>query len=497
MGSHPTGTQPTDKLPEHLPGNPTGTQPVNAAGAAAGSQVAVQGTNSAAERTLTVIGLGYIGLPTAVAFASNGWHVIGVDVKPEVVAEVNRGKLPFVEAGLEELLQQVVADGSLVAQVEPEHTQVFIVSVPTPFRENHEADLSFIEAACQSIAPLLQGDELIVLESTSPPGTTELMADWIGAARPDLRVERGAREALPATGIATGGTSEAELGAATKAETAGEAAPSDDRPAVLFAHAPERVLPGRIVYEMTHNDRIVGGLSPRATQWAYEVYSSFCDGEISTTDARTAEMAKLTENSFRDVNIAFANELSLICEELGIDVWELIELANHHPRVNILQPGPGVGGHCISVDPWFIVAADRKNSRLIQTAREVNDSKPAWVVAKAAAALAQLPANQQQVAVLGLAFKPDVDDLRESPAIEIAEELCRQYPQAKFWAVEPNVSELPREFAGFDNVELVGLEEALAASSIVLLLVDHAPFKQVTLAQIDGKQVIDTRGTWR
>lgn len=428
-------------------------------------------SRGATDRTMSVIGLGYIGLPTAIAFAANGWQVFGVDVKADVVESVNRGKLPFVEEGLEELLQKVVADGSLVAQQAPPAAQVFIVAVPTPVLDTHEADLSFIRSACDSIAPLLRGGELIVLESTSPPGTTEMMAQWIEQARPDLRADRFGEQAKDTTG--------------------------DPRPLLYFAHVPERVLPGRMVYEMTQNDRIVGGLSQRATDWTVQVYSSFCRGEISVTDAKTAELAKLTENSFRDVNIAFANELSLICDKLGIDVWELIEIANHHPRVNILQPGPGVGGHCISVDPWFIVAADRKHSRLIQTARLVNDDKPNWVINQTSQAIETLVAEQKKVAVLGLSFKANVDDLRESPAIEITKRLCVEYPEVSFLAVEPNVSALPSQLCGLNNLKLSALAESLEESQIVLLLVDHRPFTQVQQQDLEGKIVIDTKGLWR
>lgn len=407
---------------------------------------------------LTVVGLGYIGLPTAVVFAQNGWHVTGVDVTDRVVEMVNRGQLPFVEEGLESALKEVVEAGMLSAQKTTPASDIFIVSVPTPFKEDHEADLSYIEAAAEGIAPQLKGGELVVLESTSPPGATEYMAEHILKLRPDL-------------------------------STDGE----DGKPVVLFAHAPERVLPGRIMIEMTANDRIIGGMTPEAGKKAAEVYATFCNGEVSVTDARTAEMAKLTENAFRDVNIAFANELSLIADKMGIDVWELIELANKHPRVNILQPGPGVGGHCIAVDPWFIVASDRENSNLIRTAREVNDGKPEWVKAQVRAAMAADP--EAPVALLGLAFKPDIDDLRESPSLNIAREMAVENPGTEFLVVEPNVEEMPKALMGLNNVALVEAEQAVEDAGAVVLLVNHAPFADLDVSE--DKIVIDTRGMWR
>lgn len=407
---------------------------------------------------LTVVGLGYIGLPTAVVFAQNGWHVTGVDVTDRVVEMVNRGQLPFVEEGLESALKEVVEAGMLSAQKTTPASDIFIVSVPTPFKEDHEADLSYIEAAAEGIAPQLKGGELVVLESTSPPGATEYMAEHILKLRPDL-------------------------------STDGE----DGKPVVLFAHAPERVLPGRIMIEMTANDRIIGGMTPEAGKKAAEVYATFCNGEVSVTDARTAEMAKLTENAFRDVNIAFANELSLIADKMGIDVWELIELANKHPRVNILQPGPGVGGHCIAVDPWFIVSSDRENSNLIRTAREVNDGKPEWVKAQVRAAMAADP--EAPVALLGLAFKPDIDDLRESPSLNIAREMAVENPGTEFLVVEPNVEEMPKALMGLNNVALVEAEQAVEDAGAVVLLVNHAPFADLDVSE--DKIVIDTRGMWR
>lgn len=414
-----------------------------------------------AHNKLVVIGLGYIGLPTAVVFAQHGWQVTGVDVSPRVIDLVNSGKLPFVEEGLGSELAKVVNQGLLTATTETPSSDIYIISVPTPFEEEHRADLSYIDAATDQIAPQLQGDELIVLESTSPPGTTEHMAQRILEARPDLSIDG-----------------------------------ADGKPIVHFAHAPERVLPGRIMIEMVDNDRVIGGITPEAAEKAREVYATFCRGELCVTDARTAEMAKLTENAFRDVNIAFANELSIISDRLGIDVWELIELANRHPRVNILQPGPGVGGHCIAVDPWFIVSSDNDNSRLIRTAREVNDSKPSWVIAKIKAAIDKLSGEDKTVAILGLAFKPNIDDLRESPALSIARQLVEEYPEIEFLISEPNIPELPATLSDKPNVRFANAQEAVANSAVVTLLVNHDAFKQIEAEALSGKELIDTIGLW-
>lgn len=322
--------------------------------------------------------------------------------------------------------------------------------------------MKFIYSAAEDIARQLEGNELVVLESTSPPQTTAKMAKHILELRPDL--------------VADG-------------------APNPEgKPVVYFAHCPERILPGYAMKELRTNDRIIGGQTPEATKRATEIYSTFCKGELLPTNDVTAEMAKLTENSFRDVNIAFANELSLICDNLGIDVWELIELANHHPRVNILQPGPGVGGHCIAVDPWFIVAADPENSKLIHTARNVNDSKPRWVINKVREAVAS--SNASSIAVLGLAFKADIDDLRESPALNIAVDLAEEFEDKKVYAVEPNVNELPKRLKGFDNVQLTPHDEAQKNADVIVLLVDHKEFKELDASVLDGKAVIDTKGLW-
>lgn len=409
-----------------------------------------------------VIGLGYIGLPTAAILASNDVSVVGVDVSQETVDAVNRGVVPFVEPDLAAYVAGAVSHGKLRATTTPEPADAFIIAVPTPFRGDHEPDLSFIESAAMAIAPVLTGGELVILESTSPPGATRKMADWILQARPDLSIDG-----------------------------------ADGKPAIHVAHCPERVLPGRVMIELVTNDRIVGGLTREAAVRAKQLYEVFCRGSILLTDAVTAEMAKLVENSFRDVNIAFANELSLIADGLGIDVWELIELANHHPRVNILQPGPGVGGHCIAVDPWFIVDAIPEQARLIRTAREVNDGKPAWVVGKVRDAIGGR--SGLTIAALGLAFKPDIDDLRESPARTIVGDLADEFPDATIAVVEPHVRELPPELANRRNVDLMSLADATAKADVVVLLVDHSVFRQadaVALGLTD-KTVIDTRGVWR
>lgn len=408
-------------------------------------------------RTVAVIGLGYIGLPTATVIATAGIDVIGVDVNRANVDAVNRGEVPFVEPGLEVAVAGAVSQGRLTASTTTPSAEAYIVAVPTPFHADHSANLSYIEAAAAGIAPQLSGDELIILESTSPPGATQHMADHILALRPDLTLEPG----FPSS--------------------------------IYVAHCPERVLPGRIMVEMVTNDRIVGGLSALAAEKARDLYMSFCQGEILITDAVTAEMAKLVENSFRDVNIAFANELSVISDRLSIDVWELISLANHHPRVNILQPGPGVGGHCIAVDPWFIVGADPENSKLIRQARETNDAKPDYVVDKVVAAA---NVSNPRIAVLGLAFKADIDDLRESPARKITAQLVAALPAAHIDVVEPHVTELPAELSSVETVRLVALDDALKHADIVLLLVDHEAFKAVDVSTLAGKEIIDTRGIW-
>ncbi|WP_159793776.1 UDP-N-acetyl-D-mannosamine dehydrogenase [Puerhibacterium puerhi] len=408
--------------------------------------------------TVGVIGLGYIGLPTAAVLASTDIKVVGVDVDPRTVDAVNNGDVPFVEPDLATYVAGAVKKGTLRAATTPEPADAFIIAVPTPFTGNHEPDLSYIMAAAESVAPQLSGGELLILESTSPPGATEKMARRILDLRPDLSLDG-----------------------------------SDGRPVLHFAHCPERVLPGRVMIELVTNDRVVGGLTPEAAERARKLYATFCQGEIVLTDAKTAEMTKLVENAYRDVNIAFANELSLIADKLEIDVWELIRLANHHPRVNILQPGPGVGGHCIAVDPWFIVDADPEQSRLIRTAREVNDGKPEWVVEKVLDAVRDVRAPT--IAALGLSFKANIDDLRESPAVEIVDRLARTAPDARIAVVEPHVETLPEQLARHGNVELVSVDEALKAD-VVAVLVNHDAFDDADLKGVPGT-VVDTRGMLR
>ena len=416
--------------------------------------------------TISVIGLGYIGLPTAAVFASRKIRVVGVDVNQNAVDTINRGEIHIVEPDLDMVVHAAVTEGYLRATTTPEPADAFLVAVPTPFKgDNHEPDLSYIESAARAIAPVLQKGNLVILESTSPVGATEQMAEWLSEARPDL--------SFP--------------------QTHGEE--SDIR----IAHCPERVLPGHVLRELVQNDRVIGGMTPKCSALACALYKTFVEGECVVTNARTAEMAKLTENSFRDVNIAFANELSIICDQLDINVWELIRLANRHPRVNILQPGPGVGGHCIAVDPWFIVSKTPEQARLIRTAREVNDSKPEWVINKVKLAVAEfLQANPDKtakevtIACLGLAFKADIDDLRESPALAITQSIAITHP-GPVWAVEPNISALPSTINA--SVNLVHLDDAQSEADIIVVLVDHKQFKALKNNSILHR-VIDTRGVW-
>ncbi|MEK7945093.1 UDP-N-acetyl-D-mannosamine dehydrogenase [Pigmentiphaga sp. YJ18] len=416
--------------------------------------------------TISVVGLGYIGLPTAAVFASRKKKVIGVDVNQKAVETINRGEIHIVEPDLDIVVRAAVSDGFLKATISPQPADAFLIAVPTPFKENHQPDLAYIEAASKAIAPVLKKGDLVVLESTSPVGATEKMAVWLAEARADL----------------------------TFPQTHGEQ--SDIR----IAHCPERVLPGQVLRELVSNDRVIGGMTPACSTAACDLYKIFVNGDCIITDARTAEMCKLTENSFRDVNIAFANELSIICEELGINVWELIRLANRHPRVNILQPGPGVGGHCIAVDPWFIVSTSPDEARLIRTARQVNDSKPVWVLDKVKIAIAEhLQDNPAKaikdvtVACLGLAFKPDIDDLRESPAVEICRELASLHV-GRTVAVEPNVHELPAKLR--ESLTLLDTQTALLEADIIVLLVDHKQFKAIPREVLHGKKFVDTRGVW-
>lgn len=396
---------------------------------------------------ICVIGLGYIGLPTAATFAAHGVQVTGVDVNQHAVDMINQGKVHIVEPDLDALVRDVVAQGKLSAQLTPIEADAYIVAVPTPFKDDYQPDLKYIESAAKALAPFLKPGNLVILESTSPVEATEQMSAWLSEARPDLSFPQQKGE-------------EADI---------------------LVAHCPERVLPGKVLQELISNDRIIGGMTPRCSKAACDLYKIFVKAACIETNARTAEMCKLTENSFRDVNIAFANELSVICDKLDINVWELISLANRHPRVNILQPGPGVGGHCIAVDPWFIVAKTPEQARLIRTAREVNDAKPEWVIDQVKIKIAEfLQANPSKtiqdvtVACYGLAFKPDIDDLRESPALEITKQLAEQ--GLNILAIEPNIDELPIGLQGL--VQLVSVEDANVAD-IKVILVSHKQFKDL------------------
>jgi UDP-N-acetyl-D-mannosaminuronic acid dehydrogenase len=405
--------------------------------------------------TISVVGLGYIGLPTAAIFAARKKKVIGVDVNEQAVSIINQGEIHIVEPELDIVVHAAVTEGYLRATVNPEPADAFLIAVPTPFKGDHEPDLSFIEAASKSIAPVLKKGDLVILESTSPVGATEQMAAWLAEARADL--------SFP--------------------QTHGES--SDIR----IAHCPERVLPGHVLRELVENDRIIGGMTAKCSEAAVSLYKIFVRGECIVTSARTAEMCKLTENSFRDVNIAFANELSIICDKLEINVWELIRLANHHPRVNILQPGPGVGGHCIAVDPWFIVAQSPNESRLIRTARIVNDSKPGIVVEQISAHAKARENNT--VYCLGAAFKPDIDDLRESPSLAIIQRLLQIGFSVKL--VEPNINTLPHSLEN-EDCELVELTDCLAdpSNALVAILVAHSQFKAAE--QLRGKASLDFCG---
>lgn len=413
---------------------------------------------------IAMVGLGYIGLPTAGVFAAYGTQVIGIDVSPRVVDTINAGGIHIIEPELDAIVAKAVSEGTLRATLEPEPAEAFVIAVPTPFKEGHEPDLSYIEAAARMIAPVLAKGNLVILESTSPIGATEAMAAWLAEARDDL----------------------------TFPQDAGDAAD------VQIAHCPERVLPGQVVRELVENDRIIGGMSARASEMASAMYKKVVRGDCVITGARTAEMCKLVENSSRDVQIAFANELSIIADKFDIDVRELISLANRHPRVNILQPGAGVGGHCIAVDPWFIIASAPNEARMIRAARDGNDYKPFWVLEKGKTAIAEALAEDPsramkdiKVACLGLAFKPDIDDLRESPALQITEKFGHLGCQVL--AVEPNVAELPARLADLP-ITLTPLEDALVEADVVCVLVRHRQFADLGDALAGHPRVIDVVG---
>lgn len=402
-----------------------------------------------APEKVCVVGLGYIGLPTAVVLAKTGMQVVGVDVNEATVERINRGEAHIVEPDLDGLLHHVVRDGRLRASTTPEPADVFVIAVPTPFKEGHVPDLSFVESAARSVAPHIKPGNLVVLESTVPPGATEQMVAWIVEERPDLKP------------------------------------PGSWDSSFYAAHCPERVLPGRIIVELVGNDRAVGGITEASAAVARRFYQTFVRGECVQTTARTAELAKLAENAYRDVNIAFANELSMIAERLEIDPWELISLANRHPRVNILQPGPGVGGHCIAVDPWFIVHAAPEEARFIQAARETNLRKTDWVFEKVVAAV-EASGPDTVIACLGLAYKANVDDLRESPALQVTLRLAERFP-GRVIAVEPHVAA-----GAVHGVQVVDLETALDLAKFVVGLVGHAVFRGRSVR--DGAALLDFTG---
>lgn len=395
------------------------------------------------------MGLGYIGLPTSIIAAKHGVQVLGVDINPKVVDMTNQGRLHIIEPGLEDMLQEVVAAGTFRAALRPEESDAYFMVVPTPFKGNHEPDISYVEAATRSVLPLLKEGDLYVIESTSPVGTTEKMRDLIYAERPELEGK------------------------------------------IYIAYCPERVLPGNVIYELVHNDRVIGGIDEASTDKAIEFYSQFVTGKLHKTNSKTAEMCKLTENSSRDVQIAFANELSLICDKAGINVWELIELANKHPRVTILQPGCGVGGHCIAVDPYFITSDFPMESKIISAAREINNYKSFWCAEKIQNEMLRFELEHHRkpwVALMGLAFKPNIDDLRESPAKSIVNKVMQGSNNAQILVVEPNVPE--------HNVfKLTGYKEAYEKADIVAFLVNHREFAQLDYR--DDVKVMDFCGTFK
>jgi len=411
-------------------------------------------------KNICVFGLGYIGLPTAAMFAHHGANVVGVDVNPHAVETINQGKIHIVEPGLEAIVKQAVDNNKLKASLTPVHSDAYLIAVPTPFKgDDHEPDLSYIKAVSKALAPLLEKGDVVILESTSPVGATEKMVEWLAEERSDLTFPKYHEPDVEAD--------------------------------IFVAYCPERVLPGKVIEELISNDRIIGGMTKESTKKAQEVYRIFVEGELLETNSRTAEMAKLTENASRDVSIAFANELSIISDKLDINVWELIELANHHPRVNILQPGSGVGGHCIAVDPWFIVNQNPNEAKIIRAAREINDNKPNWVIEKINTEIEKLKSNgvaNPTVALLGLAFKPDIDDLRESPAVSIAKKMLESQ-SANILLVEPNINTLPKSLEGG---KLASLEEAMKIADVVAILVAHNEFKKEQL--INSVAVIDAVG---
>lgn len=416
--------------------------------------------------TISVIGLGYIGLPTAALFASHQKKVIGIDICQNVVDTINRGETHISEPDLMGVVKKTVRAGFLRAERQPVAADAFIIAVPTPFKAGNQPDISYVQATALLLASVLKKGDLVILESTSPVGTTDQLAEWLAKARPDL--------AFP--------------------QQVGEEAD------IHIAYSPERVIPGRAMVELIENDRVIGGMTPVCSARACELYSIFIQAECRITDPRTAEMCKLTENSFRDVNIAFANELSQICADQAINVWQLIALANRHPRVQVLQPGPGVGGHCIAVDPWFIVAQNPTHSRLIRTAREVNNNKPRWVFDQVKHVVADCLMNSKKcareltIACFGLAFKADIDDLRESPAMYIAE-LIASWNAGETWIIEPNIKQMPEKLSG--KARLVQASRALQQADVLVMLVDHQQFRALDREQVTQSWIVDAKGIWR
>lgn len=413
---------------------------------------------SDSELKVVVLGLGYIGLPTAAVIARTGAQVLGIDVHQSVVDTVNSGKVHIEEIDLDGLVSGVVARGNLRASTQIEPADVFVIAVPTPFDDDHAPNIGYVLKAATNVAAVVKPGDVVILESTSPVGTTEEVAKLLSQLRPDLKV--------PGHCVGT--------------------------PDIAIAYCPERVLPGRILVELVDNDRVIGGITPRCARKALQFYRRFVRGACVTTNSRAAEMTKLTENAFRDVNIAFANELSVISDNLGIDVWEVIRLANRHPRVNILSPGPGVGGHCIAVDPWFIVHGDPENARIIRTAREVNDAKVGYTIGRAEALIESLPGVP--VACLGLAFKANIDDFRESPAMKVASHLAHRFGE-RIRIVEPYADALPPAFGG-SGATLIDVDAAIEDCPIFIVLVDHEIFKSIPLDERADKHVYDTRGIW-
>ena len=414
-------------------------------------------------RKICVMGLGHIGLPTAGLLVSKGFQVHGVDVNPAVVETINAGRIHIHEPDLGGLVESAVRSGRLKAATRPAAADIFILAIPTPFKEGHEPDLAFVEAATRTIAPRLVPGNLVILESTSPVGTTKQVARWLVEESPELTIAGHTEHRAKSEGT------------------------------IRIAHCPERARPGRIIHELVANDRIVGGIDEVSAAAAADFYREFIAGKILITDSRTAELAKLAENTFRDVNIALANELSRICDQLDVDVWKLIRLANHHPRVEILNPGPGVGGHCIAVDPWFIIHSAPEQSRLIQAAREVNTDQPEMVVTKVRTEIARI--RHPTIACFGLAYKADIDDLSESPAVEVVLRLARE-GSGHILSVEPHIETLPTPLADA-GVRLCGAQEALAEADIVLGLVPHTAFRKISRQALQEKIVIDTCGLWR